>query len=192
MGYEFLCDAESGSSNARILRTTYEYLENNRPDFVVIGWATWEREEWLHEGKYYQITGSGYAELPTPELVEKYKYWVTQQLVPDVMNHKAIYIHRDIRNLHLKLQELGIPHLFFNTFSSFQNFKNLHYLLPDSEMLDWSGSYVEPYKDELTYYHWLKARNYQTVAPGSHHYGPAGHEAWANLLFDEYIPQALK
>jgi hypothetical protein len=192
MGYDFVCDAQSGSSNARILRTTYDYLENNRPNFVVIGWASWEREEWWHEGKAYQITGSGYAELPTKELVEQYKYWVTQQLVPDVMNHKAVNTHLEFFKLHTKLQELGIPHLFFNTFGSFQNLKHLKYLLPESQEREWDDSYVDPYTDAMTYYHWLKARNYQTVAPGSHHYGPAGHEAWADLLYETYVPKVLK
>jgi hypothetical protein len=44
---ELYCDAESDSSNDLIIRTTKHYLKNNRPDLIVIGWSTWEREEWL-------------------------------------------------------------------------------------------------------------------------------------------------
>ena len=45
LGEELVLDAESASSNDRILRTTQEYLREVTP-LVVIGWATWEREEW--------------------------------------------------------------------------------------------------------------------------------------------------
>ena len=46
-GEELVLDAESASSNDRILRTTQEYLrEVTISSLVVIGWATWEREEW--------------------------------------------------------------------------------------------------------------------------------------------------
>ena len=43
------CDAESASSNARILRTTNQWLDQNSdPDaLVIIQWSTWERQEWL-------------------------------------------------------------------------------------------------------------------------------------------------
>ena len=45
-----------------------------KPDLVIIGWSTWEREEWLHEGTYYQVTASGTDDVP-PELHSKYKKW---------------------------------------------------------------------------------------------------------------------
>ena len=39
------CDAESASSNTRIIRTTRDYIKNEgAPDFILIGWSTWERE----------------------------------------------------------------------------------------------------------------------------------------------------
>ena len=56
-----VCDAESGSSNDRIIRTTQEYLKTEKPDAVIIGWSTWEREEWLHDGQYWQINAGGVA-----------------------------------------------------------------------------------------------------------------------------------
>ena len=48
----------SGASNQRILRTTREFLETTRPDVVVIGWSTWEREEWEHRGNFYNVNSS--------------------------------------------------------------------------------------------------------------------------------------
>ena len=42
LGAVLHCDAESASSNSRIIRTTGQYLKNNpKPDLVVIGWSTW-------------------------------------------------------------------------------------------------------------------------------------------------------
>ena len=48
-------DAKVGASNTRIIRTTKQYLENNKPDLLVIGWTTWEREEWEYQGQYYDV-----------------------------------------------------------------------------------------------------------------------------------------
>ena len=64
IGATLHCDAESASSNTRILRTTRKYLETNHPDLIVIGWSTWEREEWSHKGNYYQVTASGTDSVP--------------------------------------------------------------------------------------------------------------------------------
>jgi hypothetical protein len=51
-GAEYINEAKSGGSNNRILRLTNTYLDNHKPDFVLIGWSSWEREEWLYEGRY--------------------------------------------------------------------------------------------------------------------------------------------
>ena len=51
MNCRLICDAESASSNHRIIRTTLKQLIGLqsmpvvRPDFIVIGWSTWERKE---------------------------------------------------------------------------------------------------------------------------------------------------
>jgi membrane-bound lytic murein transglycosylase B len=73
------CQAESASSNARIIRTTREYLEKNTPAYVIIGWSTWEREEWIHDGKYWQVNAGGIGE-DWPEVIKfKYKNWIAYQ-----------------------------------------------------------------------------------------------------------------
>jgi hypothetical protein len=50
LGAILQCDAESASSNDRIIRTTYKALDIVKPELVIIGWSTWEREEWWHQG----------------------------------------------------------------------------------------------------------------------------------------------
>ena len=74
----FHCAAESASSNARILRTTRDWLRQQRgldDVLLIIQWSTWEREEWLYEKTWYQVGASGTDHVPV-ELKEKYKNYV--------------------------------------------------------------------------------------------------------------------
>ena len=63
-----VCDAESASSNDRIIRTTKQWMEKFEHElyrtFMIIQWSTWEREEWLIDGTYYQINASGTDHVP--------------------------------------------------------------------------------------------------------------------------------
>jgi hypothetical protein len=98
-----------GASNQRIIRTTREYLKDNTPALVVIGWSTWEREEWFYQGSYYNVNSSGSESLPK-DLEEQYKTWVTEQNA-DTIDLKSQHWHQEIYRLH---QDLGnIPHVFF-------------------------------------------------------------------------------
>ncbi len=171
---DLVCEAESASSNTRIIRTTKEFLVNNKPDLVVIGWATWEREEWLHNKVYYQLTASGTDRVPK-ELATKYKEWVVetanQYADNELANHSIIW------DFHCYLQSLGIPHFFFNTYSCFS-----HIRINNLPKLNWNDCYLDPYSDEFTYFNWAKANGCQTVNPESYHYGPDAHEKWAEFL----------
>ena len=168
------CDAESASSNSRIIRTTKKYLEDTKPDAIIIGWATWERQEWLHDEVYYQITGSGTDRLPA-ELVKKYKEWVITSAT-DYANNE-LYNHETIWNFHEYLNDLAIPHLFFNTYNCFA-----HIRINDLPRKDWKDSYLNPYNEEFTYYNWLISNGYKTVKPGSYHFRADAHGKWAEFL----------
>lgn len=176
------CDAESASSNNRIFRTTWDYLIGVQglpkiaPDYVIIGWSTWEREEWLHEGTYYQVTASGTDQVPV-ELQSKYKQWVIDQSDPRVRTDKIKEVHNKIWILHKDLTDRKIPHVFFNTYSDFHMLKNF-----DVPERDWSGSYIGPYDPELTYYNWCINKGFKTVNPNSYHFGVDAHCAWAEFL----------
>lgn len=174
-------DAESASSNNRIVRTTYKYLEDNTPDLVVIGWATWEREEWEYNTKYYQVTASGTDSVPR-DLNDKYKQWVIEQSDPHVIKQKVNTTHTQIIELHRVLTSKNIPHLFFNTFTSFQTV---------DQQEQWNNCYVDPYSDSTTYYHWLIQNGYKTVKPNSYHFGPDAHDAWSEFLYQNYIQKLL-
>lgn len=160
------CDAESASSNARIIRTTRQYLETITPDFVIIGWSTWEREEWLHDGVYWQINAGGVGnDWPDP-IKQLYKDYVVNL---DWLERTKL-AHKQIHEFHTELQELGIPHLFFNTYSDFHT----------EEPVDWHDSYVDPYDPEMTYWKWLTNQGFESNS--SFHFRADAHRKWAEFL----------
>jgi hypothetical protein len=162
-----------GSSNQKIIRTTQDYLKNNNPDFILIGWSTWEREEWFYNEKYYDVNSSGHDVLPK-ELQEKYKVWVTEQ-TSDTVDIKSQHWHQEIYKLHLELMEKNIPHVFFNCMYNFFHI---------TEELDWGHNYIGPYDNKLSYYWYLKNQGY--IPDSWYHYGADGHSAWGKFLI-EYI-----
>ena len=166
------CDAESASSNDRIIRTTEEYLKSNNPDIIIIGWATWEREEFLIDGEWYQFTGGIQGEPWPKHIMEQYKQWVVTANPAD----RADLWHNRIYDLHQQFKERKLAHLFFNTYSAF----NHSFITPK----DWGDNYIDPYNQQGTFYHWLKAHGYDTVNPNSYHFGPDAHRAWAEYLIN--------
>ncbi len=171
--------AESASSASRVIRTTREFFSKKDPKdiMVLIGWGTWEREEWESNGKYYNVMEHWYKHLPD-ELLEKYNVWVTS-LNPDLIDAKSIHIHKEIYGLHQYLQEINVPHLFFNCMYNFFGIK-------ESEMLNWNNCYVGPYTNDLSYYWYLTNRHF--VSDHWYHFEQSGHQAWADVLI-KYIKE---
>src|SRR5210317_356335 len=112
-------DAEAASSVTRIIRTTKEYIANNPTSdtFVLIGFGTWEREEWEYNGEFYNIMQGWYKHLP-PGLLERYHNWIATQ-DSDSLTSKSKQCHKDIHQLHQHLTQQCIPHLFFNCMYNF-------------------------------------------------------------------------
>lgn len=179
-----VCDAESASSNDRILRTTREYLKTEKPNLLVIGWSTWEREEWLYNDTYYQVTAGGTDTVP-PEAAERYRTWVIEQ-DETTRERKLIDWHNRIYEFHTELSDSDIPHLFFNTYSDFSAIRSQHFkpgVVPPAEY-DWNNCYVNPYEHNYTYYYWLADQGFKTVNPNSYHYGADAHRKWAEFLYE--------
>lgn len=170
--FDFVCHAESGSSNSRILRTTREYLKNNKPNLVVIGWATWEREEFLIDGVHWQFSSNMDIDGPFPPIPnnvkQAYRKWVSHANP----NKSEEYWHRTIYEFHSELTNLKIPHLFFNT---------LHYFHSDRIIkLDWNNTYISPYDYKETFWQWLNNQGFQSTK--GYHYSADAHTAWAKYL----------
>ena len=169
-----VCDAESASSNDRIARTTREWITAN-PDqlqnvFIVIQWTTWEREEWLHCGTWYQVNASGIDWVPE-ELRQRYR-----QFVIDVdWKIKTQQAHDQIWALHNELQNLKIPHLFYNGYSTFVCVQNQYF---------WGSSYLNPYSNQQSYHAILQQNGH--VPTKGYHFDAKGHCFWAQYLL-QYI-----
>lgn len=176
LGAEFTCDALAGCGNDRIIRTTKEYLKSNTPDFIIIGWSTWEREEWHHEDKTYTVAGGGHSQLPL-ELQERYKEWVIRLDTSSEQHRIEDVAHRKIWQFHLELEEQEIPHLFFNCYSHY--FYTHAYAKPK---YPWGNCYLDPYDQNFAYYYWLEKQGFTPSNPKFYHYGPDAHVAWADFL----------
>lgn len=173
--YDVLNAAQGGASNARIMRTTREYLDNNIPDLILIGWTTWEREEWQYQDQYYNVNSSGHDPLPT-DLQQLYKHWVIEQTA-DTLYAKSQHWHNEIFKLHSELVQKNIKHVFFNCMYNFFQTNNQQ---------DWSTNFIGPYDNNSSYYWWLTQQGFQ--ADSWYHFGADGHRAWATRLID-YIQE---
>lgn len=186
MGAQLECHAESASSNSRILRTTYQYLtklimsgdKRHFPDYVLIGWSTWERQEWLVDGVWWQVNAGGIGHDWPQEVKDRYRDYILK-LDYEQACRRA---HREIYEFHVDLKSWGVPHLFFNCFEP---------MTSEPVPLDWGHNYLEPYNPDFTYYNWLTARGFQPVYPGSYHFGADAHAAWAEFLYPYMVNLSL-
>ena len=177
LGAILVCEAQAGCSNDRIIRTTRSWIEQNptalADTFMVIQWSTWEREEWLHNGEYYQVGASGTDSVPA-EMQEKYRHYI----IGLDWQEKTRQAHDQIWRFHQELQEQGVRHVMFNGNTDFSQTQN---------RMDWDGHYIRPYDAESTYDRVLKDNCFETVNEKSWHFGPAAHCFWAEYLL-QYIP----
>jgi hypothetical protein len=178
LGAILVCDAESAASNTRIMRTTRQWLLENptayRDSLVIIQWSTWERQEWLIDGKYFQVNASGIDVVPESHQ-QQYKEYIAGISYSQVL----IDAHEDIWNFHQSLNLMGVKHIFFNGNNSFQfQAKQL--------AKDWGTSYIKPYDAAGTYHGWLRNNGFETVSKDSWHFGEEAHRAWASFML-QYI-----
>lgn len=171
----FHCAAESASSNARILRTTRDWLENNRYDkdvLVVIQWSTWEREEWYDNetNTWFQVNASGIDHVPE-KWHQRYKEYVAGVDWQDKTEQAFV----QLREFSTELLDRQIPHIFFNGNSDFGRIR----MRPS-----WDRNYIDPY--EWSFDSYLKQNGFETVAPNSWHFGKDAHSFFARFML-QYI-----
>lgn len=181
MGANLVCDAESASSNHRIIRTMWEYLKTETPDYIIIGWSTWERKEFRDSftGINWQVNAGGIGEDWPQWLKEQYPAYISEI----DWNRETIMAHNKIHQCHISLQQKNIPHLFFNTYSYFD--------IAIERGLEWNGCYLDPYSANGTYYNWCMQNGFPPVKPNSYHFGPDAHRAWAEHLYAQIVHKLL-
>lgn len=174
--YELVCEAETASSNDRILRTTTNWINNNLDKldqtFIAIQWTTWEREEWLHNGVYYQVNASGCDAVP-PELEQRYKHYV----IDHDYNQKTLEWYEKIWQFHCCLRQLNVPHVMYNGWSTFSG-------IPDRK--NWNNQYLGPYDKNLSYNSVLVNNGFKWATPNHYHFRADGHCFWSNYVL-QYI-----
>ena len=148
------------------------YLSLNRPDFVIIGWPTWERAEFLDESTntYWQVNAGGIGEDWPNWLKNLYPKWLMELDIKE----KTRQAHEHIYELHEFLQQQEIAHIFFNTYTHFdKNLVAIH---------DWADCFLDPYTQNGTYSEWCVRNGFRTVNTNSYHFGADAHRAWADYL----------
>ena len=173
---ELICQASSGGSNDRIIRTTWDWINANQHQladtFIILQWTTWEREEWWHGDRFWQVNASGVDTVPL-ELSERYKNYVTTV----DWNIKTQQAHDQIWAMHCQLKQLGIRHLFFSGHSTFSDIYHRR---------DWGANYIEPYSRAHSYNAVLINNNFEYANPKSFHFGADAHCFWGKYLL-QYI-----
>ena len=167
----FHCAAESASSNARIIRTTREWLDtriSNNDIVIIIQWSTWEREEWLIDNIYYQINASGVDDIPASHR-QQYKEYIANI----DWQHRTEQAHNDIWNFHKELQAQNIKHVFFNGNNDFSKIQN---------QKDWKRSYIAPYDPTMTFDAVVRRQGFETVAANSWHFGRDAHSFFHRVM----------
>jgi hypothetical protein len=176
----FHCGAESASSNTRIIRTTQQWLNSCKKIsdvLVIIQWSTWEREEWLHNGTYYQVGSSGIDHVPQ-ELQEKYRHFV----IGTDWQTKTEQAHSEIWSLHQELKNQNIAHVFFNGNNNFSKIQ---------DQKDWGFNYIDPYDPGMTFDAIIRSKDIQTVTPKSWHFGKDGHSYFYRFMLQYIINNKL-
>jgi len=181
LGAALINQSESASSNYRIMRTTRSWLESNAslwPNlFVILQWSTWEREEWLIDGEYYQIGSSGMDHVP-PDWHTRYREFV---IGVDWIEREHFW-HDEIWRLHQWLLHNQIRHLFFNGNNYFGQIQNQNH---------WGKHYLDPYRSQGTWDQILRTKGFDTVNPTSWHFGQDAHCFWSQYLLQYSIDNHL-
>jgi hypothetical protein len=173
-------DTMAGVSNDRIIRTTRELIDKTidvSKLLVIISTTSWEREEWLYEGKYYAINFSNNIMNMPPDLRLRYKNWIMQQNT-NTFAYKSDSYHKKFYDLHCFLSQQNIKHIFFNGIMPFEagiDFKKF-------EQFDWGTDFISPYDVKHCYYHYLNNQGF--VPTNSFHHTEQAHRHWADFLYD--------
>lgn len=178
LGAQLINDSRAGASNTRILRLTNDFLSDLQAKdvLVIVGTTSWEREEWTHDGQFYNVNSSTKPQILPEKLRDKFRQWVMDQN-DHVRALKSNGFHEQFFQLHQRLESSNIKHVFFNGFNPFMDgtdFKSF-------DKADWNKNFLDPYGMEYCYYWYLKNQGHEPTA-GFHHLEDA-QAKWAEFLY---------
>jgi hypothetical protein len=196
-------DSTGGASNARIVRTTIDYVRNLSPEqrkqtLVIIGWSASERNEicitdshdipdWYRFNvtqKFSEsLTLDQKLSLPKVRAIDEFqKLWLA-----DVFNiHERVHCYfQGVYLLSNLLENLGIRYYFFNSLPNDVVIQN-----DFGSWLSWHDNHNNIRRIDSTMFHFVDKHNYK-IAPAGHPLVEA-HAAWAEeLLHDLTIKNVL-
>ena len=176
LGADLINYSLSGASNQRMIRTTREWLSSidvQKKHFVIIGWSSWEREEWYHNQQFYQVNAGGHSRLPR-ELKDRYMKYVSQLDNNGYVN-AAKDTEEEIYQLAEDLQYYQVEYLFFNSFMQIsETLKNNR----------WDYRYMTPFSNELNYFTYLEQAGH--LPESGRHFKDVAQTTWAQVVF-QYI-----
>jgi len=174
-GLDFECHARFGASNKQIIRRTNEWIDNQSDDLtVLIGWSTWEREEWLIDGEYINVDQFSLNDIPANAL-DRYNEWRKKvDNTPDYMTKKAIEWNHKIHHYIKYLKSKNIKFIMWNNYIALDRVEG-----QDNDIIE----YIHPYDDDYTMYDYLsRVNNHNPFEDDPYHFDAKGHKIWADFL----------
>jgi hypothetical protein len=182
LGLKYINHALAGGSNARIIRTSKEYLEKqgNKDTIVLIGWSHPIRTEWYINNKWLQIApGELYEVKQNPYLHKMWKAYINT-LWDDKFN--AIHLNRTVEQKYMIaefskwLYDKGMKHLFFHAKHSFFYKKNIF-------EMEWTSNpwlHKQPYNPTIAFCDFCQSKGH--VADEHSHYSMEAHKDYADFV----------
>ena len=174
IGQPFQCWSKNGASNYWIETHLNYFLADKHLDpntFLFIGWTSTEREEWPWLYSNISVCGGPDFGIPHP-MKARYEQWKTT-LTREYMQQCTQLWHDRIYQIHLQLQELNIPHLFWTTYDNFKSVDNQQ---------NWHGNFYKPYNQDGCMSKFFETNNILANNGDPFHYGPMAQSAWATEL----------
>jgi hypothetical protein len=195
-----------GGSNARILRTTLDYVlklpqELRKETLVVIGWTVSERDEMYIANSWqrwnatqpFNITADR-IKMPDDSLVDK---------ITRIQEDYIVYLYNDyaaagkyfqqsylLANL---LENLGIKYFFFNALPAWWESGELEFKVDVvkefKEQVQWQETHSNCLSNSNTMYKFVNDHKYP-IAPCFHPLSQ-GHLAWANYLIEVMLERNI-
>ncbi len=168
-------DARPYCSNARIMRTTRQYLESHHlskeKNFLLIHWAPFDRDEFFIDDHWYQVSMRKDLNIPV-SLEKKFKRWKSDY-EPEAVQK---FWHKEIWKFHKELEEQNIDHLFAMESEPMNMVKRKH---------KWGDNFLNPYDFETT----MVGVTKQQINPDGHgFFQEKGHLKYMNYL----VPHVIK
>lgn len=185
-GDRAVCWGKGGASNHWVLQHVNNALDKidqySYPVFFV-GWTQWEREEWEWDDQEISVCIGPHFPVPS-DLEQRYTDWrngMTDSAIQDMRD----FWHEMIHNVHLRMNDMGIPHQFWSTYDNFVG-------KTGTQQLDWDGSFFKPYDLDGCMREWFNANNIAPLDGDEWHWSSEASTIWGNTLAESFRKKGIQ